>query len=331
MHKQKKHFLSKILSLILSLSFVGLVIYGALNWLSIKDFISNLNYEPSVEIAQISEKLNLTNSAQQTFYSTRPEIQDAEKFNENCTNKFEQSAVLGCYKNDRIFVYDIKDEKLDGIKEATSAHEILHAVWARMNENERTKISEKLNAEYEKVKTPELEETMAAYARTEPGQHENELHSILATEFENLSPELEEYYRKIFNDRKKVFEFYQNYHSRFDELKNKSAEISQKLQILKAEIDSETANYQTDLANLNQQIEQFNEHAKNNFYQTQMAFNADRDSLNLKKEQLENNRNLINQKVSEYNDLISQANQISIQTNELNESINSKLKSANEL
>jgi hypothetical protein len=61
-----------------------------------------------------------------------------------------------------------------------------------------------LEDEVAKGNLPGLKEKLAYYDKTEPGMRDNELHSILGTEYANLSPELEKYYSQYFVDRKRV-------------------------------------------------------------------------------------------------------------------------------
>ncbi len=77
-------------------------------------------------------------------------------------------AILGCYVTQRIYIYDVKDAKLDGIREVTAAHEMLHAAYERMSSSEQTKVNALLEVEYEKLRNDkDLAERMAFYARTE--------------------------------------------------------------------------------------------------------------------------------------------------------------------
>ena len=38
-----------------------------------------------------------------------------------------KTAVLGCYANREISIFNVTDQRLDGIREVTAAHEMLHA------------------------------------------------------------------------------------------------------------------------------------------------------------------------------------------------------------
>ena len=291
----------------------------------IRDYATVFNYNPSAEIFEITQKISLTKEAERIFYATDPQVEGAEKFNENCTNQLEQTTVLGCYKDDRIYIFDVQNPELEGIKEATAAHELLHAVWARLGENERASLSSELLREYARVKTPELEQVMENYKITEPGQHENELHSILATELVNLSQTLENHYARYFTDRTKILSFYNSYNSRFTELREESDRILKDTEALKSQIDLEVAEYQLEMSNLNANISQFNTWARNGYYTSQWEFEADRAKLQSEIGAMNMRRDEINSKVDYFNSLTQRLNQISIESKQLTDSIDSRL------
>ena len=324
--KQKSISIARLLVRVM---FSIVMIFGGIvaidRYQEINDWAANLNYTPTAEIANLARKIELTPRAETIFYATRPEVNDADEFNQNCTNRLEQTAILGCYKNDSIYIYSIDNQDLNGIVETTAAHELLHAVWARLRESERDDLKVELETEYQRLKTPELEKTMAGYEITEPGQHENELHSILGTEFRDLSPSLERHYAQYFNDRSVVVAFYENYNRRFTELKQRGEEISAEMQDLRSQIDSGVNQYERDLSLLNNQIAEFNVNARNGFYSSQAQFYIDRGELQAEINRLENYRSDINGQVEYYNLLAEQLNEIAIETNELTQSLSSHL------
>ncbi len=330
--QNEKSIFVKFLRVIFNLALLGGIAYFVFsNSYIIKDYFANLNYSPSSEIATLADDMTLTNNARSVFYATRPSINDADEFNSNCSSGLEQTAVLGCYSADKIYIYNVKNTELDGIKETTAAHELLHAVWSRMSSSEQEDLKKQLNEEYEKIKTPELESLMAQYEISEPGEHENELHSILGTEFSGLSENLEKYYSKIFENRQKIVSYYENYNGKFEELEQRSAEISTQMQALKAEIDQESEEYQRELVSLNQNISSFNQNAKNGYYTNESDFYADREALQVRIENINQQYSLINNKIDSYNSLLTELQQISVKTDELNKSINSNLTTPAEL
>jgi hypothetical protein len=51
------------------------------------------------------------------------------------------------------------------------------------------------------IKDENLQKRLEGYAKTEPGQQNNELNSIFGTEYSKLTPELETYYAQYFKNR----------------------------------------------------------------------------------------------------------------------------------
>ena len=330
--QSKSSFLGRFLRSLFSLAFFAVVAFFIFNNVhNIKDYFYNINYTPSSDISQLADRIELTDNSRRVFYATLPSIDDADEFNNSCTSGHEQTAVLGCYVNDRIYIYNVTNQELDGIKETTAAHELLHAEWARLSSEDRENLKQQLNQEYERIKTPALESLMSQYEVSEPGEHENELHSILATEFNDLSPELEQYYARYFKDRKKVVAYYESYNSKFEELENQSAIIASQMAALKEEIDSGSDAYRQDLNSLNADIVAFNQNARSGYYTDESDFYYDRQALQTRIDSINQQYTDINSKIDTYNQLRTQLEEISVRTNELNESINSTLTAPAEL
>ncbi len=51
---------------------------------------------------------------------------------------WKRNAILGCYNPSSrdIYIYNVTNSELDGVKEVTAAHEMLHAAWERLSESE---------------------------------------------------------------------------------------------------------------------------------------------------------------------------------------------------
>jgi hypothetical protein len=98
---------------------------------------------------------------------------------------------------------------------------------------------------YDKVKTPELEQRVAYYDRTQPGDRANELHSILATEFSTLDPTLEAHYKQYFTDRQKVVALHTKYAAVFAQLKQQADALKEKIDTATRQLNSDIAAYNT--------------------------------------------------------------------------------------
>jgi hypothetical protein len=178
------------------------------------------------------------------FYASQPAMYTsatASEFNNVCEKIEATTAILGCYNGTKIFIYKISDKRLDGISEVTAAHETLHAIYARLDETEKTKVDELVEAEYKKIANNKYYSDLTAYyAKAEPGQRDNELHSIIGTEIADISPKLEEYYGKYFSNRQKVVDLDIKYSNVFKSLKLKADKLGVQLDALSTSIASRT-------------------------------------------------------------------------------------------
>ena len=125
------------------------------------------------------------------------------------------------------------------------------------------------------------------YARIEPGEHANELHSILGTEVAELSPDLEEYYAKYFTDRASVTALHASANAVFVELKARTDDLVSQMNALRTEIEADYARYTTATDALNRDVEDFNSRAQYNSQEERLALNQEREELIRRKDKLD--------------------------------------------
>jgi hypothetical protein len=290
------------------------------------DQVSAWQYKPSSEVAAFADRTTMTDLGRFYFYASRPAVEEAQDFNTDCSKQEQNTAILGCYDGRNIYVYNVTNTQLDGIREVTAAHEMLHAAYDRMSKTERAQIDTLVEAEYVKLQDDkDFAERMAFYARTEPGERDNELHSVIGTEVSNLSPELEAHYKKYFADRAKIVSLHERYASVFTSLQTKSNELSDQLTALGNDIEASTAAYNNNVGRLNKDIAAFNNRANSGEFSDQQSFQAERTQLQRRAVQLDAQRRDINDKVAQYNNLRTQLLAIASQSDALNRSIDSSL------
>jgi hypothetical protein len=210
------------------LLFLVLLVVGALNYQAILDQYALVTFRPAANVAAVEGRLGLTHAARAAFYRAQPQIDDKTTFNHDC-NTQPHELELGCYYRGRIYILRIDNAALASEMDVVSAHELLHAVWARMSSGERAELGRELQQAYAKVQDEDLRQRMAGYAKSEPGEETNELHSILATENSSLSPVLEAHYAKYFADRSLIVAAHAKYQGVFNarrtELESELAQI----------------------------------------------------------------------------------------------------------
>jgi len=325
MSDRKRSLGGTIVGGVFSTLLLAAAVFAFLNQQYIKDQVVVWAYTPSAEIQTIEDRIDLNKEGEFHFRATQPEIASAETFNKDCPRQETASPILGCYTSEhRIYIYNITNDQLDGIEEVTAAHEMLHAVWERMSESERSKIGSLLKVEYQKhTDNAGLVERMAYYQRTEPGQFENELHSILSTESRSLDPELEAYYKKYFNDRQKVVALYEKYNTVFEQFKLQSDTLYNELTTLGASIDARTEKYNADATQLSVDIAAFNARADNGNFSSIGEFNRERASLITRSDQIDADRASITADIETHNQKYAEYQEVSSKIEVLNKSIDS--------
>jgi hypothetical protein len=306
-----------------------LIIVSALLWVNhqyLVDSIHFWNYQPSSNVSAIVNRAQLSDSGKFIFYASEPSIDDKVAFNQECERKESGTAILGCYVSDKIYLYNVSDQRLDGIKEVTAAHEMLHAVYERMSQSEKDDVNKLVEVEYQKLKVnPDYAERMAFYERTEPGERDNELHSIIGTEVGSIGAELEAHYSKYFQNRSVIIGFYNSYNSAFTSLTAQAKSLSSQLDSINAQIKTASSKYNDDVQALNADIGDFNQRAAGGSFTSQAQFNAQRQALVTRAATVSTERESVNGLIDKYNSLRDQYNSIVTQSNSLYSSIDSSL------
>lgn len=317
----------RIISLIVMVICIVAAAYLLLNRQQVIDQVSVWQYQPSAEIVSLADRSGMSDTGKFYFYASHPVIETAQSFNQHCNKQQETTtAILGCYDGQTIYVYDVTDPRLDGIQEVTAAHEMLHAAYNRLDATTKQQVNAMLEAEYQTLKNnKDFAQRMAFYAQSEPGQRDNELHSVIGTEVGTLSPDLENYYKRYFSDRKLVISLHDQYMSVFNQLQQQGDSLSTQMTQLANTIEQQTQSYNTQVAELNGEIAAFNQKASSGGFTTQDQFNSARAVLVDKSNSLETLRQDINNEIGQYNTLRSQLQVVNSQSQALNQSINSTL------
>lgn len=312
------------------LSAAALLIF--LNRQFVVDQITVWQYQPTTAVAQLAERATISDKGLFYFYASQPSIEGSQRFNSLCGRKEPASAILGCYSATRIYIYDITDPKLEGIREVTAAHEMLHAAFERLTETEKQRLGDLLEAEYVKVSDKDLQERMDYYARTEPADRINELHSIIGTEVGDISLELEAHYKKYFSDRQKVVSLYVAYQKVFTTIKARADDLVARLGVLGDGIEAATAAYNENVKQLQSDILAFNQRASQpGGYSSQAEFNSAKTELLSRVQKLDADREKIDADIQMYQTMQAELKALAVQSETLNRSIDSSLAPAPQL
>ncbi|HJV08691.1 MAG TPA: hypothetical protein VJ653_03395 [Acidimicrobiales bacterium] len=236
------------------------------------------------DVADLAATTTMTERARRLFVAAEPAIEDPTTFARNCgiddpvdTPGQARTHTQGCYVAGRIHL--LAPDRAEGrdLLYVVAAHELLHAVYAELRPAERARIDAELDAA--RAGNERLEERLRPYASSPTLQ--NEIHSILGSEFSGLSPALEAHYAQFFADRSAVVAARQRtLGTREDAIRRLKAEVDDldnRITALKADQDSLRAagdfrsfnayvgvvnglidRYNASIVELNAQIEEYN-------------------------------------------------------------------------
>lgn len=292
----------------------------------IADWFRLRNYTPSSEVANLATESSMTDYGRRLFYVNHPLLEQREQFNTSCANHSEKTMVLGCYHGDRlgIFLYDVTDERLNGVQQVTAAHEMLHQAYDRLSRSEKKRIGDQLTAFYDTLTDEQLKQKIDSY-KSQGADITNELHSIIATEIADVPVGLEQYYTRYFSNRKAVVGLFQKYHDEFtrrellvksydDQLASKSESINRHRESLDTQ-----AKVLNDMAR---------ELSGPDARRSAADYNAKVDQYNALVEKYNSELKLTRGLISEYNRIVDARNAIAFEERQLQEALDSRLDSS---
>lgn len=299
---------------------IGGLLFGILNYQAISDWLRLRNYQPSARISAIADKTTMNDSTRRLFYINHPELSDKQAFNGQC-QIVEQSIVLGCFVDNKgIFLLDVEDKRLNGVIEVTAAHETLHAAYDRLSQSEKKKVDKMTSDVFASLNNQRIKDVVESYRQKDPGVVPNELHSILGTEVRELSPELEQYYKKYFKDRESIVALSEKYEQTFISLRNQIDNYDQQLEQLKKQIEEDEAAIDA----LSQELDQKRTELD------ALASSGDNEAYNQQvpvyNQRVESYNALINetkQLIASYNNIVEKRNNVATVEQELVEQIDS--------
>jgi hypothetical protein len=320
---KKSRLKSAIPAMITVIVLIGIAGFILLNRQNIIDTINYLEYKPSSLIASFAERSTMSSEGKFLFYSAKPSLEGKTAFNISCPSSSSQVAILGCYDGQDIHIYNVQDTQLDGIRDVTAAYEMLHAAYKRLSPNDRAEVNTLVEAEFKSQGNAAMRQIVSYFATSEPGQRDNELFSLIATQVPTINPQLESIYSRYFTNRQALVALYNKYSSVFTNLMNQETTLADQLTNLNSTIKSESTQYDTEVSSLNTDINTFNANAKNGNFSSQSDFNTQKNALTVREDALDTEQTKINGDISTYNTELAQYNTITTNSAQLFNSINS--------
>jgi len=287
----------------------------------IADRLAAWSFDAGPTITGYAQRSTMTDHAALIFEASRPTVDGTDGFDSVCGSAEAGSGILGCYLpgTQSIVLFDVTDERLDGIEEVVASHEMLHAAWDRLGDDEKDRVAPLLAAEAEKLSGDAgFVARMELYAVLEPGEHTNELHSIIGTEVGVISPELESYYTRYFTDRQSLIALHTASNAVFVDLQARTDALSAELDTLRASIDSDYAGYDT----LNGDIARFNERADSGDFASNAQFQREKSALLARQSALGTLFTSAEQRVETFNAKVAELESLDAETRDLTTSLN---------
>lgn len=318
---KKKHRLSiwVILSVLISVFIILVILFGQ----RVLDIIAGSSYEPTAEMAELIENINLTDDATRILRATHPSLQDVEDFNEHCPNNDEEMSTLGCYSpsESRIYIFNITNSELDGIKESVLSHELLHAVYQRLNGLERSSLNSDLQDFYDSHR-----ELFGNYlTKYSESMFYTELHSIVGQRFSfsELPKSLGDHYAKYFKDQDKIASYYKKYRAIFDELTDNINRLSDEVNQKRSEVEEKREAYKEHLEYYENMRELHDKRSSSNYYKNYNDYYTAYMNVREIYNEVEEERQALNSDIDALNDRINELNKYIERSNKLNNIVNS--------
>jgi hypothetical protein len=282
------------------------------------------NYTPPLAVTQLANEDTMTSYTRHMLYVNHPQLLNTiATFRQACPED-QQDIVLGCYHQGQngIFIYDVQDPQLPGVQQVTAAHEVLHAVYARLSSQARTQLNRQLE-DYQQhgLTDPRVIAEVKIYQRTEPNDVDDEMSCTFGTELASLPAGLEAYYRQYFSDRSAIVAYEQQYVNAFSSRQAQVASDDQALTSLKQQITSGEAALKDEQAQVDSQRVSLQSLESVN----PAAYNAAVPSFNSLIARYNAQANGIQADITQYNQLVSSRNAIAGALAGLDKAIDTRL------
>lgn len=285
-----------------------------IDWWRLRD------YTPSVSVEALALRAGLNDYGTKLFYVHDPILLDKATFAEKC-GVGEATIVLGCYlSNQNIYLFDVQEDRLAGVKEVTAAHEMLHAAFDRLSPTEQDELGKLLIETFNALDNTRIEDTVKTYQARDGSIVVNELHSILGTEVRDLPQPLEEHYKRYFKDRLAVVSLSEAY----------SSEFTRRQDAVK-EYDAQLGGIQSEITRIEADITQQAEALKiertllEKLVSDPQAYNAAVDIYNKKVASYNNDIGGLKSLIETYNTIVKERNEIALEERQLVDAIDTRI------
>lgn len=257
---------------------------------------------PPAAIEDLAERLALTEDGRRIFFASRPSIESSDDFLAHCPA--EGKVLLGCYDG-QIYVYAVTEERLAGTVEVTAAHELLHAVYDRLGEDERERVDALVASVVAAL--PETDADVQVVSGYPARQQAGEWYARVGSTRRDVPSALEDHLARYFADgRERVLAYAEGstaeldgYRARIDELVDELDREIDSLDARAARYDEQFAAYERDFAVLQSR-------ASSGDFASVDEFEAEYAAIQQRWQQLESDRLRLNDDIAAYNDKVAE-------------------------
>lgn len=317
-------FVEVLLLVVLIAILVGLGAVVA-NRQALDDWWRLRGYQPPAAVAKLANQDTMNSYTRHLFYLNRPGLlSTVTSFRQDCPEN-KATIVLGCYHADQdgIFIYNVQDPTLAGVTQVTAAHEVLHAVYARLTTSQRNTLDSELEAFYKHgLSDPRVLAEVKLYQQTEPTDVMDEMSCTFGTEVANLPAGLESYYRQYFTNRAAIVGYEQQYQGEFTTRQNTITADDQQLATQKQAISNEEAALSSQLNDIDANKSRMDSQLASS--QT-AAYNSEVSSYNASVDSYNEGVNQLQSDITSYNQLVATRNQLATDLDTLDKALDTRL------
>jgi len=286
-------------------------------------------YQPPPIVAQLAAQDTMNSYTRHLFYLNKPQLlSTVASFRQHCPEN-EDTIVLGCYHSGQngIFIYNVQDPTLAGVQQVTAAHEVLHAVYARLSPRDRDNLDVLLENYYKHdLHDSRVEAEIKLYQATEPHDVMDEMDSTFGTEIANLPTALNTYYKRIFTNRQAIVAYEQQYQGEFTSRMTTINADDRQLSAIKQTINNKQSSLESELSQLNSERAHLNSLLASG--QTN-SYNAGVTDYNNEVDTYNQGVTSLQAEIAAYNQQVIARNQIAGQLTTLDDALDTRLTTQN--
>jgi hypothetical protein len=196
----------KVVVIIVVCVVLGIVIF----WNQLTDWYVIATGNPT--IVKLAQEADMTTRGEVLFLQMDPELVSDSDMETDCSsnaaaNNSNGFIEQGCYipnQNDpttgKIYLREMPSD-YHNLEVVTAAYELLHPVYASLVQSgQETPLNASIESNFKSNEDSNLDTQVANFAKTEPQARDDELFSLLGTEYPGISSDLLSYYSPYFGD-----------------------------------------------------------------------------------------------------------------------------------